>query len=54
MNFLDFNDDVKIIIAKHCTSDYFISTMFISRQNVCLLKKNQNQDVIGFMISFTV
>jgi len=39
MNFLDLNDDVKIIIAKHCTSDYFISTMFISRQNVCLFKK---------------
>jgi hypothetical protein len=31
MNFFDLNDDVKSIIAKHCTSDYFISTMFMSK-----------------------
>ena len=31
MNFLDFDDDVKTIIAKHCTSDYLISTKFMSR-----------------------
>ena len=31
MNFLDLNDDVEIIIAKHCTSAYFISTMFMSK-----------------------
>jgi hypothetical protein len=31
MNFLDLNDDVKIIISKCCTSDYFISTMFMSK-----------------------
>ena len=29
MNFFDLNDDVKSIIAKHLTSDYFISTMFM-------------------------
>jgi hypothetical protein len=26
-------DDVKIIIAKHCTSAYFMSTMFMSRHH---------------------
>ena len=31
MNLFDLNDDVKIIITKHCTSDYFISTMFMSK-----------------------
>jgi hypothetical protein len=31
MIFLDLNDNVKIIIAKHCTSDYFISMMFMSK-----------------------
>jgi hypothetical protein len=31
MDFFDLNDDVKSIIAKHCTSDYFISTMFMSK-----------------------
>jgi hypothetical protein len=31
MNFVDLNDDVKIIIAKHCTSYYFICTMFMSK-----------------------
>jgi hypothetical protein len=31
MNFFHLNDDVKSIIAKHCTSDYFISTMFMSK-----------------------
>ncbi len=25
MHFVDLNDDVKIIIAKNCTGDYFIS-----------------------------
>jgi len=28
MNFFDLNDYVKLIIAKHCTRDYFISTIF--------------------------
>jgi hypothetical protein len=37
MNFLDLDDDVKIIVAKHCTGDYFISTMFMSKhQDVCM------------------
>ena len=31
MNFFDLSDDVKAIIAKHCTSDYFMSTMFMSK-----------------------
>ncbi len=28
MNFFDLNDD-KSVIAKDCTSDYFISAMFV-------------------------
>jgi hypothetical protein len=31
MNFFDLNDDVKSIITKHYASDYFISTMFMSK-----------------------
>ena len=31
MNLFDLNDDVKIIITKHCISDYFISTIFMSK-----------------------
>jgi hypothetical protein len=31
MTFFDLNDDVKSIIAKHLTSDYKISTMFMSK-----------------------
>ena len=30
MKFLDLHDDVKIIIA-NCTSDCFVSTMFMSK-----------------------
>ncbi len=34
MNFFDLNDDVKSIIAKHCTSDYFIGTMYMSKHQI--------------------
>ena len=31
INFFDLSDDAKSIITKNCTSDYFISTMFMSK-----------------------
>jgi len=38
MNFFDLNDDVKSIITKHLTSDYFTRTMFMSKHHMMMSK----------------